>query len=209
MSIMDKILVLKLNRSWMPVGFSTIAKAVVDLCADINCYALDIQYELVEGQPDLDKPISMNPVTWDNWIQLPVRPWDIPLHSPSITVRAPTVLIARHFDAMPIIAYGTYPTTRQIQERDEFTDQYTGRKLAPAEMSIDHVVPVSKGGKHTWDNMVLTHKDINFKKGNRLNKEVGLKLIKQPAKPRPVAISSLIREVRHADWKHFLLHKIK
>ncbi len=209
MSIMNKLLVLKLNRSWMPVGFSTIKKAIIDLCADINCFALDIDYPIIDGNPDFSHPLRMNPVTWDEWVELPIRSWDIPLHSPSVIVRAPTVLVARNFDEMPIISYRAHPTNHQIYERDGYVDQYTGKSLGPKEISIDHVIPVSRGGTHTWENVVVTHKDINYKKGNKFNHEVGLKLIRQPKKPLPMPLSSLVRDVRHVDWQHFIWHKKK
>jgi len=209
MSVMNSLVVLKLNRSWLPVGLSTIAKAVVDLCADINCYALDIDYPIKNGTPDFDHPIKMEPVTWERWISLPIRSWDIPLHSPSVTVRAPTVLVARNFDSMPVISYSRYPTIHQICERDDFIDQYSGKKLSSKEVSVDHVIPASRGGGKTWENLVVTHKEINYRKGNKLNHEIGLRLIKQPKKPLPMPLSSLIREIHHVDWRHFVLHKTR
>jgi 5-methylcytosine-specific restriction endonuclease McrA len=206
---MDKLIVLKLNKSWQPVGFATVGKSIIDLCADINCYALDIEYAIVNGEPDFDNPTSMIPVDWDRWIILPVRPWDLVIHTPNIEVRVPTVLIARSFDKMPIRQFRGKPSSSQIWVRDNGVDQYTGKPLHPTEASIDHVLPVSKGGRNTWENMVLTHKQINYKKGNKLNEEVGLRLIRKPVTPRPVPIMSLITTPRHVDWKHFLVHNLK
>ncbi len=208
MSIMNKLIVLKLNRVWQPVGFATVEKSIVDLAAGVACQALNIDYALDDdGNPNFNQPINMFAVDWDEWIQLPVRPWDLVVHSPSITVRVPTVLIAKNFEKMPWVRFGGRPSSVQIWHRDNGIDQYTGQKLTEDEASIDHVVPKSRGGKNTWTNMVLTHKKVNYSKGNHLNEEVGLKLIRKPKPPAPVPLSSTIREARHRDWTHFLTAK--
>ena len=208
MSVMDRTVVLKLNRSWMPVGFAPIGKSVIDLCAGVCCYALDIDYALNEdGTPNFDQPTKMLPVDWETWITLPTRSWDIPLHSPHMVVRAPTVLIAKNFDKMPTIRYGRKPSGRQIWERDKGVDQYTGKLLTYDDASVDHVIPVSRGGQNEWNNMVLTHKKVNFQKGNKFNDEVGLKLIREPKRPSPQPMYALITEPKHVDWKPFLIKK--
>jgi 5-methylcytosine-specific restriction endonuclease McrA len=194
----------------MPVGYASVGKSVIDLCAGINCYALDIDYALKEdGSPDFSQPTKMIPTEWDEWIALPIRSWDNILRSPSMQVRVPTVLIAKNFDKMPTVRYGGKPSSRQIFDRDKGIDQYTGKKLTVEEASVDHVIPTSKGGTNDWHNMVLTHKLINFKKGNKFNDEVGLRLIKEPTRPAPQPMYALITEARHVDWQHFLIKQNK
>lgn len=205
--ITDKQIVLKLNKSWMPVGYASVAKSIVDLCAGINCFAVDIDYMVEDGEPDFDTPISMRPVPWEEWIELPVRKWDLVLRSPSVEVRVPTVLVAKNFNRMPMVSYRNKPNSKQVWHRDNGVDQYTGRRLNREDASVDHVLPVSRGGGNTWDNMVLTEKGINWKKGNKLNSEAGLKLIREPRKPSPIPLYSTIREAKHVDWKHFLVKK--
>jgi 5-methylcytosine-specific restriction endonuclease McrA len=203
--IASKAIVLKLNRNWMPVGYSVVSKALVDLCAGEACMALDIDYGRDEnGNPDFDKPTVMHPVDWDEWIELPIRSWDLEIHSPSITIRVPTVIIAKSFAKMPVHYFKGKPGKRAVWRRDKGIDQYTGRKLKEEDATLDHVIPSSKGGRSTWENLVITDKRVNWKKGNKSNEEVGLKLIKQPKAPDPMPASALIREVKHVDWKHFL-----
>ena len=74
-------------------------------------------------------------------------------------------------------------TKRNIYIRDKYRCQYTGKQLKFNEANIDHVVPKAKGGKNTWDNLVVCSKDINSIKGDKTNEEAGLKLIKKPTKP--------------------------
>ncbi len=199
---------LKINRSWQPIGYSLVWKSIDDLAGGENSLALDISYAFGEnGEPDFTNVISMIPCNWEEWIKLPVRSWDLSISSPSITIRVPTILIAKNYDKMPMRYFRGNPNFSQVWFRDNGIDQYTGKKLKEEDASIDHVLPRSKGGKNNWENVVITRKEINYKKGNKLNSEIGLKLIKEPKAPKPVSIASTIIEARHIDWKHFLIHK--
>jgi 5-methylcytosine-specific restriction endonuclease McrA len=206
MTVANKLIVLKLNKWWQPIGYGLVWKAIDDLAGGINSLALDIQYAMDDnGDPDFSKVVAMIPCTWEEWIKLPIRQWDLSISSPSITIRVPTVLIAKNFDKMPLRVFKGKPKFNHVWERDNGIDQYTGKKLKKEEASIDHVVPKSRGGDNSWHNVVLTHKDINWKKGNRTNNEAGLQLIRQPFTPKPIPIMSLITEPKHVDWKHFLV----
>jgi 5-methylcytosine-specific restriction endonuclease McrA len=83
--------------------------------------------------------------------------------------------------------------------------QYTCRKLAPHEGNIDHVVPRSRGGKTSWDNCVLAHKEINSRKADRLPQEAGMRLLKAPVEPKALPASALIQNAHGVrDWDFFL-----
>lgn len=215
MSIINKTQVLKLNSAWQAVGQSTVGKAIVDLAAGKSAMALDIEYEKdANGDYILDAdgfPSGESwarPVDWEEWIGLPCREFDNVIHyaNGAKAMRAPTVLIAKNFNKMPKKSFRGKPSKDAIWIRDASIDQYTGKKLRREEATIDHVVPQSKGGENTWENLVLTAKEVNTKKGNKFNHEVGLKLIRPPVAPKPMPLSNLIREIRHQDWKKFLPH---
>lgn len=215
MSIINKTQVLKLNSAWQAVGQSTVGKAIVDLAAGKSAMALDIEYEKdADGYYILDEngfPSGESwarPVDWEEWITLPCREFDNVIHyaNGAKAMRAPTVLIAKNFNKMPKKSFRGKPSKDAIWIRDASIDQYTGKKLRREEATIDHVVPQSKGGGNTWENLVLTAKEVNTKKGNKFNHEVGLKLIRPPVAPKPMPLSNLIREIRHHDWKKFLPH---
>jgi len=215
-NIINKLICLKLNKAWAPVGHTTIGRAITDLCAGISARALDFDYEKDEnGNYILDEcgipkgdPISIIPVDWDTWITLPIRPWEqedaIHYANGTKAIRPITVTIARNFNKMPYKTFRGKPSKQAIWIRDNGTCQYSGRKLKKDNSTIDHVIPKSKGGKDDWSNLVVTDKEINSKKGNKLNEEIGLKLIKQPKAPPPIPLSSMVREIRHFTWKDFL-----
>lgn len=207
--IANKLIVLKLNKNWMVVGHSIVAKALVDLCAGEACMAIDIDYARDDdGNPNFNFPTMMRPVGWEEWITLPIRSWDLEIHSPSMTIRVPTVIIAKNYAKVPLHTFRGKPNKRAIWKRDRGIDQYTGKHLEETEATLDHVVPKSRGGRSNWENLVLTDKKLNWKKGNKLNEEAGLKLIRTPKAPDPVLASELIKEAKHVDWKHFL-HQLK
>ena len=209
-TVANKLICLNLNANWQPVGFKTVKDAIVDLCgAESNgkpsTMALDIEYELDDnGQPIFDEAKSMNPVSWEEWMTLPIRPWDLAINSPTRSIRVPTVIIATNFNKMPIKTFKGKPSKDGIWNRDQGICQYTGKKLTKDQSTIDHVIPRSKGGQDTWTNMVVCDKTLNSKKGNKLNSELGLKLRKEPIEPSPTPMSALIKEAKHHTWKHFL-----
>lgn len=69
---------------------------------------------------------------------------------------------------------------REVLRRDKHTCQYCGSKH---KLTLDHVIPRSKGGKHTWDNVVTACEGCNSKKGARTPREAGMPLLKKPKAP--------------------------
>jgi len=215
-NIINKLIVLKLNSAWQPLGYCTVGRAIVDLAAGLSAKALDFEYEKdPDGTYILDEygePTSMildnyrRPTDWEDWINLPVRSFDELVHyaNGAKMMRVPTVLIAKNFATMPKKTFRGKPSKEAIRLRDGNRCQYTGKKLKREEGTIDHVLPSSRGGKDVWENLVYTSKLLNQAKGNMLNSEAGLRLLKQPMAPRPMPLSSLIREARHPTWRLFL-----
>ncbi|MHA2408219.1 MAG: HNH endonuclease [Candidatus Ranarchaeia archaeon] len=207
--IMNKPIVLQLNGNWMPIDQKTLKEAIIAMTSDGNspaAEALDISYDKDEnGEYDFTTPAYMTPVKWEDWVNLPIRDYDFVIHSAKMEVRAPTVLIAPSYRKMPTTS--TRATKFNVYERDKGICQYTGEKVSKGSGNIDHIKPVSKGGKNTWDNMVWTNADINSKKGNKSNKEAGLTLIREPLAPKPMPVSMKFRVAKHPTWKHFLIRE--
>lgn len=96
-------------------------------------------------------------------------------------------------------------TRRNIFGRDRSRCQYCGKRFPTTELSLDHVVPRSRGGKMAWENVVCACVGCNVRKGGRLPREAGMKLIVEPVRPRrsPVVTLRLTSE-KYASWKQFL-----
>ncbi|MGA8015939.1 MAG: HNH endonuclease [Candidatus Dormiibacterota bacterium] len=73
------------------------------------------------------------------------------------------------------------PNRRNLLLRDDSTCQYCGVILVPADLTVDHVVPVSRGGSpDSWENVVIACKRCNWRKADRLPGEVGMHLLRPP-----------------------------
>ncbi|MBL7133286.1 MAG: HNH endonuclease [Phycisphaerae bacterium] len=115
----------------------------------------------------------------------------------------PKIVRLLFYDRLPWMPVNL--TRRNIYARDRNRCQYCGRKFPTTELSLDHVVPRSRGGRMTWNNMVCCCVDCNVHKGGRLPREAGMKLITEPVQPRrsPVIMLRLSSE-KYASWKQFL-----
>lgn len=205
--ISTKAIVLKMNKHWKPVGVGLVSKTMCDLMNGV-IMALDIEYAINgDGTPNFNVQEYVNPVGWDEWVELEVRPWDLSIHTTSREFRVPTVVITTNYDKVHMKYLTGKPTKEGLAIRDNLIDGYTGKELEYNMATIDHVKPRSRGGTDTYDNTVLTSKEINNKKGNLTVKEAGLNLLINPHNPKPVLISSTIRKARHFDWIPFLTKK--
>ena len=94
---------------------------------------------------------------------------------------------------------------RNIFARDGNRCQYCGKKFSTGELSLDHVLPRSRGGAMTWENIVCACVRCNVRKGGRTPAEAGVKLIKTPVKPRTSPSLSLkLAHRKYQSWKTFL-----
>jgi 5-methylcytosine-specific restriction endonuclease McrA len=172
------------------IGVRTPAEAFCQLATNVAT-ALDI-----EGD-------NYIPVKWDEWITLPIRESDAFVNTVRGPIRVPTVIVAVNYARMPMKR--TKLSARAIRERDGNRCQYSGRALRVDEGNLDHVVPRSRGGRDTWENLVWASKDVNSRKGNRLPHEAGLKLLSTPRAPKELPVTALIRNAHGiAEWKLFL-----
>jgi len=109
-----------------------------------------------------------------------------------------------------LIAYVKVPrlslplTRRTVLARDMYTCQYCGRQPGKANLTVDHVVPRSRGGTTSWENVVAACIICNQRKGDRVPQEASLFLRARPARPRYVAIVLLGHPRPPAVWAKYL-----
>jgi len=188
--ILNRATVLVLNRNWQAINVRTPQDAFCQMATNVVT-ALEVDGE------------SIRPVTWDEWLTLPVRPQDSAVLTMRGPIRVPTVIVALNYAKVP--KKRPKLCARTIRERDGNRCQYTGVMLRPEEGNIDHVVPRSRGGRDAWENCVWSSKTVNSKKGNRLPQEAGLKLLKQPVAVREMPVTALIRNTQGIhDWEPFV-----
>lgn len=90
---------------------------------------------------------------------------------------------------------------RNVLKRDKYTCCYCGSK---SNLTVDHVIPKSRGGGTNWENLVAACRKCNNKKDNKLLSEIGMVLLKKPTKPnRIIFLSNMGGSIRD-EWKQFL-----
>lgn len=121
------------------------------------------------------------------------------LHSITMSFPMPSVIRLNRYVQAPY--KGVTLTRQNIFKRDNFECQYCGTRK---ELTLDHVTPSSKGGQHTWINLVTACKRCNAKKGHYSPEEANMPLRKRPLKP---SYALFLKELsgHHGDeWDEYL-----
>lgn len=94
---------------------------------------------------------------------------------------------------------------RNIFARDANRCQYCGKRFPTSELSLDHVLPRSRGGETSWENIVCSCVKCNVRKGGRTPQEAHMHLIRQPVCPKRSPMLSLkLGNPKYESWKSFL-----
>ena len=124
------------------------------------------------------------------------------------SVIVPSVLLLKGFDR--ILLQEMKFNRQNLLERDDYRCQYCGKNLPNKGVNMDHVIPRDRGGGTSWENVVISCIRCNSKKSNRLPKEAGMRLLKEPKRPpRRPFVSSLYGKPVEKSWEYFLQSKKK
>ena len=138
------------------------------------------------------------------WLRLPIREADDGLPIVGGHLRVPRVLHLQRYDRAPRVAVRL--TRRNLMLRDDHQCQYCGKSPNVRDLNLDHVLPRSRGGGDTWENLVVSCRACNLKKGRRTPDEAGMRLLRQPHKPRWSMSTHILLAAREAydEWQPFL-----
>jgi 5-methylcytosine-specific restriction endonuclease McrA len=125
------------------------------------------------------------------------------LHAESLTVARPVVIRLKTYVRIPRDAHSRKITRRAIFARDGWTCQYCGS--GHGTLTVDHVVPRSKGGTSGWDNIVTCCAPCNRRKGDRLPKQVGMHPKHKPKPPSPTIFVHVAVPRVPAVWQRYLV----
>jgi len=127
------------------------------------------------------------------------------VHSPNLTFKLPSVIALKDY----VTPQRKPAFTRfNLFLRDRFICQYCAGKYHTKELTFDHVIPKSKGGKTKWDNVVAACSKCNLKKSNFLLSEVNMTLIKKPYYPSNSQLHAIGKNFPpnylHQSWLDYL-----
>ena len=131
---------------------------------------------------------------------------DREIRAVSFSVKLPSVIrllryvrIKKRFDYVPF-------SRANIYARDGYTCQYCSQQFPTQELTFDHVVPVSQGGRKDWENIVTCCVSCNRRKGGRTPEEARMRLIKPPRRPDSAPAIRITIGLRNApdSWRDYL-----
>jgi 5-methylcytosine-specific restriction endonuclease McrA len=123
------------------------------------------------------------------------------LHSTTTTMARPVVIRLISYVRIPRHTHRRKITRRAVFARDDWTCQYCG---ARSNLTVDHVIPRSKGGDSSWDNIVASCAPCNLRKGNALPRQAGMRLQRQPRTPSPHVFIHVASPTIPAAWLQYL-----
>lgn len=180
--------VLVLNRYFVPITITSVKRAFVMLYGGI-AKAVDTEY---------------NTFDFDSWSQISeFKEQDDVIRTVSSVIKTPRVIILVRYEG--VMRKEAKFNRLNIFRRDAGTCQYCSKKFSRSELTIDHVVPRTQGGKSVWDNVVCCCVACNRKKGGRTPVQARMKLKTVPKKPAWDPFSNIyIKAIRYKEWKPFL-----
>lgn len=130
--------------------------------------------------------------------------WDITYATTSREYKAPATLRLKR--RVPRIEVPPRFRRKALFNRDNWQCQYCGVDLDDDTVTIDHIIPKTRGGPRSWKNCVTACKKCNLKKGSKALSESGLRLLKNPASPKIHHFWDIRKKnfEWHSDWIHFL-----
>ena len=134
-----------------------------------------------------------------------ISEYDSYIHSPSLTMRLPSVIALKDY-----VQQSRHPafTRFNVFLRDRFSCQYCTREFQAQDLTFDHVIPRSLGGRTTWQNVVAACSRCNLAKANKLPKECGMKPRVEPIQPSTWQLQENGRKFPpnhlHHSWRDYL-----
>jgi len=126
---------------------------------------------------------------------------DWQLHSETTTLSRPMVIRLVSYVRIPRYSQRRKITRRAVFARDDWTCQYCGSR---SNLTVDHVVPRSKGGSSDWENIVASCAPCNRRKGNLLLRNSGMRLNRVPRTPNPNVFIQVASPTIPVAWQAYL-----
>lgn len=188
--------VLVLNRFYMAVRVVDVRRAMTLLyrgCAEVITIEGDIYSNF-----DFQSWCEMSEIH-----AMDRQPRDEFLRTPTSQLLLPRIVRLNLYDKVP---KSTVRFNRKnLFARDSYACQYCGQRKPTTQLSLDHVVPRSQGGKTTWENVVCSCMQCNSRKGGRTPYQASMKLLSVPIRPHAnPAVTATLNDPRYESWKTFL-----
>lgn len=161
------------------------------------------------------RPLSYLPLSLWSWQEslkalfrdsvVVVSEYERTVRSPSLELRLPSVIALKEY--VPVSKKASF-TRFNVFLRDRFRCQYCGDRFNTRELTFDHVVPRSRGGRTVWENIVTACQSCNILKGSNASHECGMYPLYTPSEPTVHKLQEYGRKFPpgflHESWSDFL-----
>lgn len=188
-SIQDKKYTLILNRNFQPIDIKTAKRTFLSF---------------INGAVALD-PDDYTTYTFDEWLVKcnPVDDEYSTLRSEKLWVMIPDILVVKS------ASYGKPKHIRvdrsRVFMRDKYRCGYCGKKFTKEQLTVDHIIPKSRGGNNTYMNLVTSCAVCNIEKDNKTLAELGWKLKYPIVDPNTDLLCRVPSGKRLKSWNKFLV----
>ena len=181
---------LVLNRRWTPIRTAPVQDAI-GLVAKGTAMIIE---------PDSFETHDL--LSWNDVSRMRAKVGEGLIRSPRLALVPPEVILLKTYEGEG--GRAVVFSRKNLFKRDRYTCQYCGIQPGPEELTVDHVVPRSRGGTSTWENCVLACVECNKRKADRTPAQAGLKMRKTPRKPSWKALVQVPARDRRESWDKFL-----
>jgi 5-methylcytosine-specific restriction endonuclease McrA len=181
---------LVLNKRWEPLHLAPVKEAI---CLVAKGSARIIDPKTFEAH-DLR--------TWGDVSKARAKFADAVIRSPRMVLVPPEVIVLTRYEGQA--ERSVVFSRRNLFKRDRYTCMYCGAQPGPEALTVDHIVPKSRGGVSSWTNCVMACLECNKRKANRTPDEAGMKLRKVPKKPSWRALAQVPPRERRVSWDQFI-----
>ncbi|MBM3287260.1 MAG: HNH endonuclease [Candidatus Eisenbacteria bacterium] len=178
---------LVLNRYWTAVGTTSVRTA---LCLLYRAAARAVH----PGDASLHD--------FDSWASLAVAEGEPHVRAVRYRLKVPEIVLLSHYAEVPRRRV-TF-SRRNVYRRDRNICQYCGAKPPIEDLTVDHVLPRSLGGRTSWTNCVLSCVKCNRRKSNRTLAEAGVRLVREPHEPTWSPCLSIPTTLRKESWGPYI-----
>lgn len=186
--------VLVLNRLWQPVHTCSVRRALTLLCLG-HCQVVQTEGAARYQTHDIGSWVAYS----EGGEALSSGEL---IRSVKAVLQIPKIIVLALYDRLP--RKEVKFTRQNIFLRDRYTCQYCAKVFVEGELNLDHVLPRDKGGKMTWENIVASCLPCNTRKGNRLPREAGMRLLSEPRMPKWRPLFGLQRQASEQVWQEFI-----
>lgn len=182
---------LVLNKRWNPIRVASVKEAI-SLVAKGSAFIIEPETYLTHHL-----------LSWNDVSKAKEKLGDTRIRSCHLALVPPEVIVLTKYEKL---AERTVVFSRRnLFKRDRYMCQYCGKQPKDhSELTMDHIVPRSKGGTSTWENAVLACYECNKLKADRTPEQAGMKLRKVPKKPSWKSLMQVNPKMHRESWDAFL-----